>query len=150
MDLLRGIYETHIQVSDLETAMEFYGGTLGLELGTIAEQRRIAFYFVSDPDGTRSMLGLWEASDISPDHFAFRAAEDDIDRMQSFLADREIEPVEALGISPVEQPLVHPWMPAAAIYFEDPDGNQVELIADLSAEPRRDLDTMPLAEWRRL
>lgn len=150
MDLIRGIYETHIQVRELEAAMEFYGDTLGLELGTVSEERRIALYFVSDLDGTRSMLGLWEDSDVSPNHFAFRVAEADVERMRSFLADRDIELVEALGISPAEQPLVHPWMPAAAIYFEDPDGNPVELIADLDEDPRPNLDIMPLAEWRRL
>lgn len=150
MNLLRGIFETHVDVSDLEAAMEFYGDTLGLELGTVVEQRRIAFYFVNDSDGTRSMLGLWETSDVSPSHFAFRVAEDDIDQMPSFLADRGARVIEDFGIPPAEQPLVHPWMPAGAIYFEDPDGNQVELVADLSDEPRPDLDPMPLAEWRRL
>lgn len=130
--------------------MEFYGDTLGLKLGTVVEQRRIAFYFVSDSDENRSMLGLWETTDISPRHFALRVAEDDINRMQSFLADRGLEVVEDFGIPPTEQPLVHPWMPAAAIYFEDPNEKQLELIADLSEEPRPDLDPMPLAEWRRL
>ena len=39
MDFLEGIYETHIQVSDLEEAMAFYGERLGLELGTKVEER---------------------------------------------------------------------------------------------------------------
>lgn len=34
------------------------------------------------------------------------------------------------------------------MYFEDPDGNQLELIADPSDDPRPDLDAMPVSEWR--
>lgn len=150
MDLLEGIYETHLQVSDLEESMAFYGGTLGLELGTKLEDRRIAFYFVTASDGERSMLGLWEVSEVSPRHFAFRVTEAHVERMRSFLDSRGIEPVEDFGIAPHEQPLVHPWMPAAAIYFEDRDGNQLELIAELAEAPRPSLEVMPLSEWQAL
>ena len=103
---------------------------------------------MTDADGDRSMLGLWEAPDVSPRHFAFRVAEAHIAQMQSFLDSRGIKLVEDFGISPREQPLVHPWMPAAAVYFEDPDGNQLELIAELEEDPEPNLDVMPLSEWR--
>ena len=150
MDVIDGIYETHVQVSDLEAAMRFYGETLDLELGTEIAERRVAFYFASDADGNRTMLGLWEVEAVSPSHFAFRVAEEDVGEMQSFLADRGVSVVEDFGIPPHEQPLVHPWMPAAAVYFEDPDGNQLELIAELADDPRPSLEAMPLSEWRAL
>lgn len=148
MDSLAGIYETHVEVGDLESAMEFYGETLGLDLGYV-DDRGIAFYFVPQRDGERSMVGLWETDDVSPRHFAFRVPEAHVDEMADFLADRDVEVVESFGIAPEDQPLVHGWMPAAAVYFADPDGNSLELLADLSDDPRPDVGQVPLAEWRR-
>lgn len=148
-DILEGVYETHIQVRDLEAAMEFYGKTLGLDLGYV-DERRIAFYFVPGTDGERSMVGLWKTEEVSPRHFALRVTEDHVDDMTAFLIDRDIEIVEKFDIAPEDQPLVHAWMPAAAIFFEDPDGNLLELIADLSDKPRPDLGSVPLAKWREL
>lgn len=146
--MLEGIYETHVQVDDLDTAMNFYGETLDLELGTLASERRIAFYFVGDSDTTRSMLGVWESEEGVTSHFAFHVAEEHVDRMRPFLERRDIDPVEALGMPPDDQPVVHPWMPAAAIYFEDPAGNQLELLAELSDPPRPDRrHPVPLEEW---
>lgn len=78
------------------------------------------------------MLGLWETSGVSPRHFAFRVADEHVDQLRPFLAKRGIEIVEDFGTAPAEQPVVHPWIPAAAIYFEDSDGNELELIAMLS------------------
>lgn len=112
MDILDGIYETHVQVRDLEIAMEFYGRTLGLTLGEV-DDRGIAFYFINRPGGSRSLLGLWETAHVSTSHFAFRVAEEHVGRMRSFLAERDIQVVEGHGIPATDQPLVHPWMPAA-------------------------------------
>jgi hypothetical protein len=50
----------------------------------------------------------------------------------------------------MEEPVVFGWMPAAAVFFEDPDGNLLELVAELSAEPRPDVGYVPLSEWRTL
>lgn len=49
-----------------------------------------------------------------------------------WLKEREIEPIPSFGKEPIE-PIVHTWMPAAAIYFHDPDHNELELIAWLPA-----------------
>ena len=56
--MITGLFETHIDVADLERARRFYGETLGLELGLVDEKRRVAFYWVG-PRG-EAMLGLWE------------------------------------------------------------------------------------------
>ena len=48
----------------------------------------------------------------------------------------------------MEEPTVHGWMPAAAVFFRDPDGHLLELIAELDEEPRTDLVYLPLSEWR--
>ena len=39
------------------------------------------------------------------------------------------------------------WMPAAAVYFRDPDGHQLEYLAMLDAEPRPELGILPWSEW---
>ncbi|WP_458206656.1 VOC family protein [Haladaptatus sp. NG-SE-30] len=144
MDVLAGIYETHVEVADIDRAMAFYGDTLGLELGRYEEERRIAFYFTGSP---RSMLGVWEEDDPTPSHFAFRVPETLVDEMLPFLAERDIEPRVAFGVEP-DEPIVHPWMPSATVYFDDPDGNSLELLADLSDDPDPDGEPMSLSEWR--
>jgi lactoylglutathione lyase len=50
----------------------------------------------------------------------------------------------------VDEPIVHGWMPAAAVFFKDPDGHLLELIADLNDPPRPDFLYRPLSEWRAL
>lgn len=41
-------------------------------------------------------------------------------------------------------------MPAAAVFFLDPDGHLLELIADLTNEPRPEVLYQPLSQWRTL
>lgn len=158
MGFLRGIYETHLPVSDLDRAVEFYGERLGLELGLLQEERRVAFFFVSH-GGERSMLGLWETDEdlsafpavehVPKRHFAFRVEVEDADRMVPWLRERGIEPVETLGLDP-DDPLVITWMSAAAVFFEDPDGNRLEFLADLPDPPERQNRVVPLSEWREI
>jgi hypothetical protein len=38
-------------------------------------------------------------------------------------------------------------MPAAAVYFRDPDGNLLEFIAMLPEQPRADLGVLPWRMW---
>ncbi|MDX1645095.1 MAG: DinB family protein, partial [Thermoanaerobaculia bacterium] len=51
---------------------------------------------------------------------------------------------------PMSEPVVHGWMPAAAVFFRDPDGHLVELVADLAEPPRPDFVYRSLTEWRAL
>ena len=82
----------------------------------------------------------------------------DIDASIAFYRDRlglelaHVEParraaffwVGARGNSMLE-PMVLAWMPAAAVYFLDPDGHLLEYVAMLEGEPRPD---ERLVEWR--
>ena len=56
--MIKGLFETHINVSDLERAMRFYGETLGLQSGSLDEKRRIAFYWVRA--WGEAMPGVWK------------------------------------------------------------------------------------------
>ena len=39
------------------------------------------------------------------------------------------------------------WMPAAGVYFRDPDGHLLELIAMLDGEPRPERGIVTWSEW---
>jgi lactoylglutathione lyase len=148
--MILGLFETHIDVADLDRACRFYGEALGLELGFLDQERRIAFYWVG-PRG-ESMLGLWEkpATQIRPQHFASRASiEDMLTRAVPYLKERGLQPSNFLDDG-TERPMVFGWMPALAIYFDDPDGHSLEFIAMLPDEPHPDVDVLSWDEWQRL
>src|SRR5215216_1255419 len=146
--MILGLFETHIDVADLDRACRFYGETLCLEHGLLDQERRVAFYWVG-PRG-ESMLGLWEkpAAQIRPQHFAFRASiEDVLTRAVPYLKERNLDPSNFLNDGS-ERPMVFGWMPALAIYFRDPDGHSLEFIAMLPHEPRPDLGAVSWEEWQ--
>ena len=50
---------------------------------------------------------------------------------------------------PIEEPEVIPWVPAASVYFDDPDGHSLEFICMLDETPRPELGQVSWSEWRR-
>jgi catechol-2,3-dioxygenase len=148
--MIRGLFETHIDVADLDRACRFYGEILGLECGLLDHERRAAFYWI----GRRgeAMLGLWEkpAAQIQPQHFAFCASlEDLLKRAIPFLRERNLAPYNFLDDG-AERPMVFGWMPALALYFRDPDGHALEFIAMLPDDPRPEVTVVSWDDWQRL
>ena len=47
----------------------------------------------------------------------------------------------------IERPMVFAWMPAVAIYFEDPDGHSLEFIGMLSGESRPEDGVVSYEDW---
>jgi catechol-2,3-dioxygenase len=147
--MIKGIYETHINVENLETSIEFYQNVLGLEKCGYNDERRIAFFWVGKPQ--EYMLGLWEKpkSEIVKMHFAFRCDKEDIlNNSISFLKDRNLKPYNFLNDNN-EIPMVFSWMPALAIYFDDPDGHCLEFISILEGQPKPELGIITFEEWER-
>ncbi len=145
--MITGLFETHINVGNLERSMEFYGSVLGLELGTIEEERRIAFYWIGQKG--KAMLGLWEKSSepIIKQHFAFQCELDDIlNKSKEYLLQRGLEPYNFLNTTDKE-PMVFAWMPALAIYFKDPDDHDLEFIAMLPQRPRPNVGIVSYEHW---
>jgi lactoylglutathione lyase len=144
--LIRGIFEAHLTVSNLPRAMEFYGNTLGLELATHLPDRRVAFYWVGAKG--QAMLGLWEGN--GPQqltlHVAFCVDLTDVLDAPSRLRAMGIEPLDFDG-NPTTQPVVLAWMPAAAIYFRDPDGNLLEFLAMLPNTPQPERGIVRWDQW---
>lgn len=144
--MIKGLYETHIQVSNLENAINFYTEVLGLKLAHQDENRRIAFLWVGkDRD---FMLGLWEQKEnLQTRHFAFRVDKEDLlNTSVEFLKNKDLIPYNFLK-NGSEKPMVFAWMPALAIYFNDPDGNQLEFISILEGKEKPELGILSYEEW---
>jgi catechol 2,3-dioxygenase-like lactoylglutathione lyase family enzyme len=146
--VIQGLYEAHLPVSDLDRSIAFYEG-LGLPLALRAEA--VAFVWIEEG---RSWLGLWRdperaATPYHPSlrHVAFRVAYPDLLRAVDWLRARGIEPRADEGFWGRE-PSVRPRDGTGSLYFNDPDGNSLELICNLPG-PRQDWDRMYLSEWLR-
>jgi lactoylglutathione lyase len=48
------------------------------------------------------------------------------------------------------EPSVIGWMPAAAVYFRDPDGHLLEYLAMLDGPPDPESRILPWSEWQSL
>lgn len=149
--MIEGLFETHINVTDLDRSIEFYTGVLGLELGRREEDRRVAFLWIGERGAMGgAMLGLWEKppGQVVPQHFAFRTSvENVVERSVAWLKDRGL-PCRNFLHDGTERPMVFAWMPAVSIYFPDPDGHSLELIAMLPGPPRPELGVISWEDWQ--
>jgi lactoylglutathione lyase len=145
--IIKGIYETHLHVTNLERSVDFYKNVLGLQQCSDANTRRIVFFWVGKQK--EYMLGLWEKpkEEFVKMHFAFRCDKEDIlNKSAEFLKSKYLKPYNFLKDGR-EIPLVFSWMPALAIYFDDPDGHVLEFIAILDGDPKPDLGIITYDEW---
>ncbi|APG48573.1 VOC family protein [Phaeobacter porticola] len=132
---LTGIYETHLPVRDLAVAMAFYETTIGLKLAHYLPERDVAFYWVGGHES--GMLGLWSGGSAPMGmrlHMAFRSTVTAMDGVCDRLCDAGVVPLDFHG-APTDQPVVLGWMPALSIYFNDPDGHSIEILAPLAEQP---------------
>ena len=145
MTSINRLFEAHLVVTDLDASIAFYRDRLGLELAHRLPTRRAAFFWV----GARghSMLGLWQGGagpQKTTTHIAFATTAEEVLRSPQRLQSAGIVALDFNG-RPTDEPIVLAWMPAAAVYFLDPDGHLLEYIAMLESEPRPDEG---LVEWR--
>ncbi|KKK59585.1 hypothetical protein LCGC14_3032910, partial [marine sediment metagenome] len=76
--MISGLFETHINVSDLDRSVTFYRDVLGLKTGRREKDRRVAFLWMGG--WGQSMLGLWEKppEQVVPQHYAFRSTVEEV------------------------------------------------------------------------
>jgi catechol 2,3-dioxygenase len=134
-----------LRVSDRARAEQFYNGVLGLPICARFEQggMKMAFFTL----GNHHDFAVMEAPGREGDsrgaangleHVAFKIGDslDDLREAKALL--------EAAGVKPT--PIDHEV--TKSLYFEDPDGNQVELYVDASQvwrqEPQRVAQLTPL------
>ena len=147
--MIKGIYEAHLPVSHIEDSIVFYE-KLGLELAYKGE--RVTFLWI---EKGKSWLGLWESESVevpyhpSIRHLAFHVELEDIKQAKEWLNKKGIYVRDAFGFSEDEQPLVltNSNNAHAAIYFNDPDGNSIELITPLELDMKEEKEMMTLSAW---
>lgn len=142
--MIKGLYEIHVQVSDVARSMRFYQ-KLGLQLAS--QEDNTAFMWIVP---RQSWIGLWQAEipHIASKHLAFQIDYADMQRAFAWLMQLGITPVRHKEFEPIE-PVVRPRQANCSVYFNDPDNNLLELICNLPAAPR-DLPMMYLSEWEKL
>jgi lactoylglutathione lyase len=140
------LFETHLNTSNLEQSIDFYE-KLGLQMAYNIEERRVAFFRFGTEPKMSQMLGIWETKKpVDRKHIAFGVSYREISSAINWLKDKGIEATEDFGLAPIE-PIVHTWMPAASVYFLDPDGNSLEFIHLLDGEPQPELGVIYLSDW---
>ena len=143
------LFEAHLTVSDLDRSVAFYRDQLALPLAHIFPERKVAFFWIGTPG--KAMLGLWESGTMPINvsvHVAFQVALADLHDAPAKPQNAGIQPRDFTGL-PTEEPVVLAWMPAASVYFRDPDNNLLEFIAMLTDPPRPDLGVLPWSDWVR-
>jgi catechol 2,3-dioxygenase-like lactoylglutathione lyase family enzyme len=115
---IKGLYEITIRVKDLARAESFYKDVLGLKEGLRDDRRNWLFLYAG---GDAGMVVLQEDKGEWPaQHFAFTVRETDIEQAAAMLKEK--------GVA-VSEPVFHDWMKSVSVYFDDPDGHALELLA---------------------
>jgi lactoylglutathione lyase len=145
---VQGLFEAHLPVRDLDTSIEFYTRVVGLQLAHVAPERSVAFCWIGGAG--RAMLGLWKAG-AGPQqvtlHVAFRVNLPDVIASPRALRAAGVVPLDFDG-RPTDEAIVIAWMPAASVFFRDPDGHLLEFIAMLPDTPRPGLGIVTWRDWQ--
>jgi glutathione S-transferase len=149
--LIKGLYEAHLPVSNLQNSIDFYQ-KLGLKLAWCDELT--AFFWIEDG---KSWLGLWEGSEYetkyypSLRHIAFRVSYEDLKASLKWLDSLHIKAVP-FGMNESIEPFVRPHQGNASVYFYDPDGNSLELMCHIVVpnELKRITDKLSFKDWEKL
>jgi lactoylglutathione lyase len=142
-----GLFETHLLVRDVQRSVGFYRDVLGLELAFEVPERSAAFLWIGGPG--HSMLGLWGIGSAPMGmelHVAFDVPLEDLLDAPRQLREQDVTPLSFFG-QETDEPSVIGWMPAAAVYFRDPDGNMLEYLTMLDTEPQPERGIVPYSEW---
>lgn len=134
MSSIRGLAELVLWVHDLERSVRFYRDTVGLNVISPPHLKNAIFLQVDQStSGVPQQIVLVQLpADALPlpvektkralHHIGIEIVSEDFDK--------ERERLERLGLA--LRFGEHPFLPVRAIYLDDPDGNEVELVARTS------------------
>ena len=145
---VRALFETHLTVADVGNSTAFYRDVVGLPVALDLPERNAAFLWIGEPG--RSMLGLWgigSSVNTMQLHIAFDVALADLLKAPDRLRAAGVTPLSFFG-QETSEPDVLAWMPAAAVYFKDPDGHLLEYLTMLDEPPRPDAGIVSYSVWR--
>jgi len=147
---VQDLVQVHLSVTDLDRSIAFYRDVVGLRLAHIESERRAGFFWIGADRS--SILGLW-ATGSTPlrvtSHAAFRVSLPSVVAAPRLLRAAGIAPLDFDGRS-TDQATVLAWMPAASVFFRDPDGHQLAFTAVLPDEPRPEYGIVPWRMWELL
>ena len=144
---IRRLFESHLTVSDLQRSVSFYRDLVGLPLALELPERDAAFFWVGQAG--ESLLGLWSLGSAPLGltlHVAFEVAMNDLLDAPKRLQARGITPLSFFDME-TNEPSVIGWMPAASLFFRDPDGHLLEYLTMLDEDPKPDLGIVSWSEW---
>lgn len=146
-----GLYEAHLPGSNLRQSMDFYS-KLGLELAWKDEDT--AFFWI---EKGKSWIGLWQGEEVKTSyhpslrHIAFRVSYEELKDSLHWLRSRDIDPVP-FGKRDSVSPFVRPDQGNASVYFNDPDGNSLELMCfiNVPGDLKKITQKLSIEEWENL
>jgi lactoylglutathione lyase len=151
---VEGLFEAHLTVQDVPRSIGFYRDVVGLQLALSDPDRPSAFFWLGGPCHT--MLGLFSPSAFAralgtsaqfmQQHLAFRVKLNDLLQAPQRLRSAGITPLNNQR-KPIDEPIVFAWMPAASVFFHDPDGHLLEYISILPGPPRPELGVVSWSAW---
>ncbi|HQV68378.1 MAG TPA: VOC family protein [Thermoflexales bacterium] len=134
-----GLGEASLQVRDVARAVAFYRDIVGLELAKEDPAQNMAVMWLGKTkDFTLALWGTGNSPFIATSQITLNAEIGDVVSAPLRLRARGVATMDFAG-NTADEPYVIGWLPAAAIYFLDPDGNSVELRAMLGEPPREGL-----------
>lgn len=120
---IKGIAEVSMRVGDLAAMSAFYEEAVGLEV--LRREEDYVFFRVAEGYGGHTQnLALFAARELDPErttlhHIALSVSLEDFDR--------ETVRLEGLGLE--VDVTEHAWLHVRSLYFHDPEGNTLELVA---------------------
>ena len=146
MTRITGLFETHLSVTDLNRSVAFYRDIVGLSPAYTQPERGVTFLWIGAPG--QAMLGLWRSNSVLQMrlHLAFTVPLDAVLAAPAALRQAGITP-RGFSREETDEPMVYCWMPAAAVFFDDPDGHSLEYLSMLPGEARPELGVLSWSQW---